>query len=376
MAAARGIAAVVGDAELREDHIIPSPFNRDVPAAVADAVVEQAKRDGSARSPTPARSATRRATRRSSGRVRPGQRADDHRQRPAASARCIVAALTDRGDEVTVLTRSPGKAREKLRASRPSPGTRRRARPGRRARRPRRGRPPGRRGHRPALERRGAAPDPRVARAGHAQPRRRPARRRAAPARAHLRLRGRLLRQPARSPIDEDAPPGDDMLADVCVAWEREALEGGGARRPRRAHAHRPRARPPRRCAGEDAAAVPARRRRPGRRRRQPLPWIHLDDVVGMYLTRSTTIAGPARSTSPHRIPSPTASSRSALGRALHRPGVRARAGPRHPARCTAGWRSSWSRARTRSPAVRRSSATVFRHPDLDEALRSALDDT
>jgi malate dehydrogenase (oxaloacetate-decarboxylating) len=48
MAAARGIAAVVKDEELREDHIIPSPFNRDVPQAVAAAVAEQAKREGSA----------------------------------------------------------------------------------------------------------------------------------------------------------------------------------------------------------------------------------------------------------------------------------------------------------------------------------------
>ena len=48
MAAARGIAAVVPENELREDHIIPSPFNRDVPAAVAQAVAEQAKRDGAA----------------------------------------------------------------------------------------------------------------------------------------------------------------------------------------------------------------------------------------------------------------------------------------------------------------------------------------
>jgi malate dehydrogenase (oxaloacetate-decarboxylating) len=46
MAAARGIAAVVRDDELREDHIIPSPFNRDVPKAVAAAVAEQAKREG------------------------------------------------------------------------------------------------------------------------------------------------------------------------------------------------------------------------------------------------------------------------------------------------------------------------------------------
>jgi malate dehydrogenase (oxaloacetate-decarboxylating) len=48
MAAARGIAAVVPENELREDHIIPSPFNRDVPAAVAAAVADQAKREGSA----------------------------------------------------------------------------------------------------------------------------------------------------------------------------------------------------------------------------------------------------------------------------------------------------------------------------------------
>src|ERR1700754_2836975 len=48
MAAARGIAAVVKDEELREDHIIPSPFNRDVPKAVADAVAEQPTREGSA----------------------------------------------------------------------------------------------------------------------------------------------------------------------------------------------------------------------------------------------------------------------------------------------------------------------------------------
>jgi malate dehydrogenase (oxaloacetate-decarboxylating) len=48
MAAARGIAGIVPDDELREDHIIPSPFNREVPAAVAAAVAEQAKREGAA----------------------------------------------------------------------------------------------------------------------------------------------------------------------------------------------------------------------------------------------------------------------------------------------------------------------------------------
>jgi malate dehydrogenase (oxaloacetate-decarboxylating) len=48
MAAARGIASIVTDTELREDYIIPSPFNRDVALAVADAVAEQAKREGAA----------------------------------------------------------------------------------------------------------------------------------------------------------------------------------------------------------------------------------------------------------------------------------------------------------------------------------------
>ena len=47
MAAARGIASIVGE-DLREDYIVPSPFNRDVADAVAAAVAEQAKRDGDA----------------------------------------------------------------------------------------------------------------------------------------------------------------------------------------------------------------------------------------------------------------------------------------------------------------------------------------
>ena len=48
MAAARGIAALVGDDELREDHVIPSAFNRDVAPAVAEAVARQARRGGTA----------------------------------------------------------------------------------------------------------------------------------------------------------------------------------------------------------------------------------------------------------------------------------------------------------------------------------------
>jgi malate dehydrogenase (oxaloacetate-decarboxylating) len=49
LAAAMGIASVVTDDDLGEDYIIPSVFNRDVAPAVAEAVVEEAKREGIAR---------------------------------------------------------------------------------------------------------------------------------------------------------------------------------------------------------------------------------------------------------------------------------------------------------------------------------------
>jgi malate dehydrogenase (oxaloacetate-decarboxylating) len=46
MAAARAIAEIVSDDELREDYIIPSVFNREVVGAVAAAVAEQARESG------------------------------------------------------------------------------------------------------------------------------------------------------------------------------------------------------------------------------------------------------------------------------------------------------------------------------------------
>jgi malate dehydrogenase (oxaloacetate-decarboxylating) len=49
MVAARAIAATVDESELREDYIIPSVFNRDVAPAVAAAVADEARKDGTAR---------------------------------------------------------------------------------------------------------------------------------------------------------------------------------------------------------------------------------------------------------------------------------------------------------------------------------------
>jgi len=48
MVAARAIADIVDEAELRDDYIIPSVFNRDVAPAVAAAVAEQARASGTA----------------------------------------------------------------------------------------------------------------------------------------------------------------------------------------------------------------------------------------------------------------------------------------------------------------------------------------
>ena len=62
MAAARAIAAIVAEDELREDYIIPSVFNRDVAPAVAAAVGRAGARGGHGARPA-TRSASRRATR-------------------------------------------------------------------------------------------------------------------------------------------------------------------------------------------------------------------------------------------------------------------------------------------------------------------------
>src|ERR1700753_255939 len=49
LAAAKGIAMAVTEEDLSEDYIIPSVFNREVAPKVAEAVIEEAKRDGIAR---------------------------------------------------------------------------------------------------------------------------------------------------------------------------------------------------------------------------------------------------------------------------------------------------------------------------------------
>jgi uncharacterized protein len=174
-------------------------------------------------------------------------------------------------------------------------------------------------------------------------------------------------------PVDEGAPAGDDFLANVVVGWEAEARAAeqlglrvvvtrtgvvlsasGGA-------------------LGKMLPFFKAGIGGPVAGGRQRLPWIHVDDLVGIYLAALDEAAwtGPVNATAPDP-PTNEAFSR-ALGRALHRPAfapvpglaVRALYGEMADIVVT-GQRAVPERALALGYR--------FGHPDLDEALRATLD--
>src|SRR5436309_778506 len=172
--------------------------------------------------------------------------------------------------------------------------------------------------------------------------------------------------------IDETAPAGVDFLAQVVEAWEREAraaddlglrtvqlrtavvLAGAG---------------------GALAKMLPPFRAGiggPVAGGRQYMPWIHLDDLVGMYLAAldDPSWSGPINASAPEPVTNREFSK--ALGRALHRPAVAPV--PAFALRLLYG---EMARVITTGQrAVPRRALELgyeFRHPDLDEALASAL---
>ena len=173
--------------------------------------------------------------------------------------------------------------------------------------------------------------------------------------------------------LDEDSTPGTGFLADVCVAWEREAYAAGELGLRVVTTAHRRRARQERRGAGQDAAAFQPRRRRPrGRRRSSTCPGSTPTTSSGSYLAALDDAR--LRRAGERRPPSRSRNKdfSKALGRALHRPafapvpGLRVRLLYGEMAEIvTEGQRALPRRARELGYA--------FRHPELDEALRSAL---
>src|SRR5204862_1909198 len=122
--------------------------------------------------------------------------------------------------------------------------------------------------------------------------------------------------------VDESTPAGRGFLADVCVAWEREASAAAdsGVRvvRVRTAVVLD-------RAGGALAKMLPPFRAGiggPVAGGRQYMPWIHLDDLVGIYLAAldGDAWSGPVNASAPEPVRNKEFSK--ALGRALHRPAL------------------------------------------------------
>jgi uncharacterized protein (TIGR01777 family) len=173
-------------------------------------------------------------------------------------------------------------------------------------------------------------------------------------------------------PIDESAAPGDDFLAEVCVAWEREAqaAEALGLRVVRiRTGVVLDRE------GGALAKMLPPFRAGiggPVAGGRQVIPWIHLDDEVGMLLAAvdDASWSGPVNASAP--APATNRELSKALGRALHRPAVAPV--PALAIRALYGEMATIVTTGVRMvPARAVELGYAFAHPELDEALRSAL---
>jgi uncharacterized protein (TIGR01777 family) len=173
-------------------------------------------------------------------------------------------------------------------------------------------------------------------------------------------------------PLDEEAPPGEGFLADVCVAWEREAERAGelGLRVVRvrtgvvldRDGGALEKMLPPFRLGIGGPVAGGA----------QFIPWIHAEDVVGIYLAaiENDSWSGAVNATAPTPVSNRDFSR--ALGRALHRPALLPVPGVALHALYGEMAEIVTEGARV-MPARALMLGYEFRHPDLDEALRSAL---
>jgi len=172
--------------------------------------------------------------------------------------------------------------------------------------------------------------------------------------------------------LDEDTPPGNDFLAQVCVAWEREAdkaaelglrvvkvrtgvlLDADGGALSKMLL--------PFKLGGGGPVAGGA----------QYMPWIHVDDVVDIYLAAidNTTWSGAVNATAPEPVTNKAFSK--ALGRALHRPAVAPIPGA--AIRLLYGDMAEIvTKGQRVIPRRTLDLGYSFQHPDLHEALRAAV---
>jgi uncharacterized protein len=174
-------------------------------------------------------------------------------------------------------------------------------------------------------------------------------------------------------PLDEDAPPGAGFLAGVCAAWEREAdrarelgmrvvllrtgvvLDAGGGALARMLT-------PFRLGVGGPIAGG-----------RQYMSWIHTEDIVGLTLAalEDERFSGPINATAPEPVSNRDFSR--ALGKALRRPYLLPL-----PALAMRMLYGEMSQVITTGARVLPAKPLVlgyrFRHPRLEEALRAALE--
>jgi uncharacterized protein (TIGR01777 family) len=172
--------------------------------------------------------------------------------------------------------------------------------------------------------------------------------------------------------LDETSDPGNDFLARVCVAWEREAMraadrgarvvllrigvvlgEGGGAL---------------------ERMALPFKLYFGGPigSGRQWVSWVHRDDVTGLIqlALEREDVRGPLNATSPS--PTTMAELCRVLGRVLHRPSWAPV--PAIALRLILGEMADMLLGGQRVlPRAAQQAGYAFRHPELEEALRRIL---
>jgi len=173
-------------------------------------------------------------------------------------------------------------------------------------------------------------------------------------------------------PITEDAAPGDDFLAHVCIAWEREAAAARelGLRVMMLRTAV---------VLDKDGGALskmlPFFRLGiggPVAGGRQYLPWIHADDVVGLYLAALDDASwdGPINACAPE--PATNRDFSRALGRALRRPAFAPV--PGFAVRLLYGDMAEIVTTGQRAVPMRAlEHGYAFQHTDLEQALRDAV---
>ena len=170
--------------------------------------------------------------------------------------------------------------------------------------------------------------------------------------------------------VDESSPPGGDFLADTCVAWEREALRA-------REHGARVVLLRTGIVLASEGGALPAMALPvklfaggPIGGGRQWLPWIHIDDEVGLVLFAldDPAVAGPLVGAAPE--PVRQREFVKALGRVLGRPALLPT--PALALRLAMGEMATLALDGQRAvPRAAVSAGYAFRHTDLEPALRA-----